>query len=402
MRLIDRPFYVDRLWKWRDHQPVKVITGVRRSGKSVLLQLFQRRLLASGVNADQIITYNFESPELPDFGNWREVWQHIAPRLSGERMTYVFLDEVQRVPEFERLIDGLHVLDHVDIYVTGSNAHMLSGELATLISGRYVNITVQPLSFGEFCQAGDYHGDYARHYMEYLQRSSFPYTLSLDGDMSMIGDYLDGIYSTVLLKDVLARRPHGDASLVDRVARFLFDNIGSVTSVRNIANVLSANGMKTNGNTINGYVDALCDAFLFMRARRYDIRGRELLASGCKYYAADMGMRYRVTGNRAGDTGHMLENVVYLELLRRSANVMVGQHDGREVDFVTRNGDDVRYYQVAESVRDDATREREYAPLRAIRDNYPKTLITLDEDLPMNTDGIHQVNAYDFLLGFRD
>ena len=398
-KIVPRPSYIEHLHKWRDRDVIKVVTGVRRCGKSTILELFRNELLRSGIAANQIVSLDFEDPDTPDFGSWRNVWNWIKPQIVNGRMTYVFLDEVQRVPEFEKLVDGLHARRGIDVYVTGSNAYMLSGELATHLSGRYVEIPMQPLSFREWCDATGATGDWARRYAEYLRFGSFPYVLSLDRDVRLVGDYLDGIYNTVLVKDVLRRKKLSDAALVDRIARFLFDNIGNPTSLRNVANALSAGGLKTNGNTVEGYVDALCDAFLFRKAARYDIRGKEILAGGCKYYAADIGLRYRLSGNRDGDSGRILENVVFLELLRRWPNVLVGRQDGREVDFVTRNGDRVHYWQVAETVRDAATREREYAPLLSIRDHHPKTLLTLDEDLPSDRDGIRRVNALDFLLG---
>lgn len=398
MELVDRPYYLNRLLKWRDHDLIKVVTGVRRSGKSTLLELLRGRLRKSGVAESQLVSVNFEDPDLPPFADWREAWGHIKPRLRKGRRTYVFLDEPQRLAEFEKLVDGLASLGDVDVYVTGSNAYMLSGELATYLAGRYVEIHMQPYSFREYCEARQAHGDYPRHYIDYIRNSSFPYALALRQDPEMIGDYLDGIYNTVLVKDVLRRKKLSDAGLVDRTARFLFDNIGNVSSIRNIAGALNALGAKTNGNTVDGYVEALCEAYLFRKAERYDIRGKSILSSGCKYYAADLGLRYRLSGNRSGDSGRVLENIVYLELTRRSGNVLIGLQDGREVDFVTRDGDDVRYYQVSESVREAATREREFAPLEAIGDNYPKTLITLDEDLPADRNGVRQVNAYDFLL----
>ena len=225
--------------------------------------------------------------------------------------------------------------------------------------------------------------------------------MSLAGESELIPDYLDGIYNTVLVKDVLKRKRLSDAGLVDRVARFLFDNIGNVTSVRSMAGVLSNSGIKTNANTVDGYLDALCQAYLFRKARRFDIRGKELLQTCCKYYAADLGLRARALGHRIGDTGRILENVVYLELLRRTQNVFVGQHDGSEVDFVTRDGGDLHYYQVSETVRNAETRARELAPLLAIRDNHPKTLITLDEEPRASLDGIRQINAYEFLIGAK-
>ena len=399
MDYIGRPYYVQQLERWRDRDLIKVVTGVRRCGKSTVLEMFRTRLRETGVSDDQMVVLNFEDPDTPEFPTWRAVWNYIKPRLNANATTYVFLDEIQRVPEFEKLVDGLHSRKNIDVYITGSNAYLLSGELATYLSGRYVEVKMQPLSFREYCDAVGGEGDYARKYTDYLRRSSFPYAVSLGKDAGLVGDYLDGIYNTVLVKDVLRRKRLSDAGLVDRIARFLFDNIGNVTSLRNIASSLSAGGAKTNANTVEGYVVALCDAFLFRKAERYDIRGRELLSSGCKYYAADIGLRYRLSGNRAGDSGRVLENVVFLELLRRSNNVLVGQHDGREVDFVTRDGDDIRYYQVAETVRDAVTREREFASLMAIRDHYPKTIVTLDEDLSSTFNGIRQVNAFDFLLG---
>lgn len=401
MSIFRRNLYLDALGKWRDKDVIKVLTGIRRCGKSTLLELFKEDLLSSGVAESNIVFVNFEDPDIPELKGWRDVWDYIKPRLADNGRNYVFLDEIQRVEEFERLVDGLSARKNIDVYIAGSNAYLLSGELATYLSGRYVEISVQPLSFAEYCQAKNVKGDYARHYSNYVRFGSFPYVLTLDGTPELISDYLDGIYNTVLVKDVLKRKRLSDAGLVERVARFLFDNIGNVSSVRNMAGILLNSGIKTNANTVDGYLDALCQAYLFRKARRFDIRGKELLQNCCKYYAADLGLRARALGHRVGDTGRILENVVYLELLRRSTNVFVGQHDGREVDFVTRDGGDLHYYQVSETVRSAETREREFAPLLSIRDNYPKTLITLDEEPRASLDGIRQVNVYEFLLETR-
>lgn len=398
MSIFRRNQYLDALCEWRDKDVIKVLTGIRRCGKSTLLELFREDLLSSGVAESSIVFINFEDPDVPDFKVWRDVWDYIKPRLAANGRNYVFLDEIQRVEEFEKLVDGLSARKNIDVYITGSNAYLLSGELATYLSGRYVEIAVQPLSFAEYCQAKNVKGDYPRHYSNYVRFGSFPYSLTLGDESELISDYLDGIYNTVLVKDVLKRKRLSDAGLVERVARFLFDNIGNVSSVRNMAGVISNSGIKTNANTVDGYLDALCQAYLFRKAQRFDIRGKELLRNGCKYYAADMGLRARALGHRVGDTGRILENVVYLELLRRSVNVFVGQHDGKEVDFVTRDGGDLHYFQVSETVRSAETRAREYAPLLAIRDNYPKTLITLDEEPRASLDGIQQINAYEFLL----
>ena len=401
MSIFRRDLYLNALGKWRDKDVIKVLTGIRRCGKSTLLELFREDLLSGGVAESNIVFINFEDPEIPDFKGWRDVWDYIKPRLADKGRNYVFLDEIQRIEEFEKLVDGLSSRKNIDVYITGSNAYLLSGELATYLSGRYVEIAVQPLSFAEYCQAKNVKGDYPRHYSNYVRFGSFPYALTLADESELIPDYLDGIYNTVLVKDVLKRKRLSDAGLVDRVARFLFDNIGNVSSVRNMAGVLSNSGVKTNANTVNGYLDALCQAYLFRKAQRFDIRGKELLQTCCKYYAADLGLRARALGHRVGDTGRILENVVYIELLRRSSNVFVGQHDGREVDFVTRDGGDLHYYQVSETVRSVETMKREFAPLLAIRDNYPKTLITLDEEPRASLDGIKQINAYEFLLETR-
>lgn len=399
MKLFERPIYLERLWRWRDKDVIKVISGMRRCGKSTLLQLFQSRLLASGVKKSQVVAINLEDLKFSDLSSWRELWDYIKPKLKAGKKTYVFLDEIQRVQEFEKLVDGLYANKDVDVYITGSNAYLLSGELATYLSGRYVEIRMQPLSFREYCAALSVDSDFMRHYAEYVRWGSLPYVLTLADTARQVGDYLDGIYNTVLVKDVLSRKRLSDTSLVNRIARFLFDNVGNLVSVRNVSNNLNAGGASTNANTVDGYIDALCDAFLFYKAERFDVRGKALLRSGFKYYAADLGLRNRLIGYRVGDYGHVLENVVYLELLRRSQNVYVGQHDSSEIDFVTRDNGELQYYQVAETVRDHETREREYAPLRALRDSYPKTLITLDEEPPADLDGIRQINAIDFLLG---
>ena len=398
MAIFKRELYLNALRKWRHRDLVKVLTGIRRCGKSTILETFRDELLAGGIDASSICYINFEDPDTPEFSSWRDAWAYIKSMLANEGQKYVFLDEIQRLVEFEKLVDGLLSKKDIDVYITGSNAYLLSGELATYLSGRYVEINVQPLSFAEYCAAKGASSDLARHYADYIRYGAFPYVLLLADDTSLVPGYLDGVYNTVLVKDVLQRKKLSDVSLVNRVAEFLFDNIGNTTSVRNIAGAITSSGIKTSGATVDGYLKSLCEAFLFREAPRYDIRGRELLQTCSKYYASDIGLRSRSLGFRVGDTGRILENIVYLELLRRTPKVYVGQHDGREVDFVTSSGGELHYYQVAETVRDEKTRKREFAPLQAIRDNYPKTLITLDEDPQANLDGIRQVNAYEFLL----
>lgn len=396
--MINRPYFLDWLWSWKDKKMIKVVTGIRRCGKSTLFELYQAQLLASGIKPEQIISLNFEDPDVGEFQSYREVWDLLTPRLKQEGRCYIFLDEVQRVPEFEKLVDGLFAKKHTDIYITGSNAYFLSGELATFLSGRYVEIKMQPLSFREYVEAQGPGEDRETHYKNYLRYSSFPYTLSLGQDLRQIRDYLSGLYNTILLKDVMLRKGFKDTALLERVTRFLFDNIGSMTSIHKIAATLSSSGMKTTPQTIDNYVHALCDTFLLYQVKRYDIKGREYLKTNAKYYLADIGLRYFLLGGKGGDQGHILENSVFLELLRRSGNVHVGKVGEREVDFMTQEGDQITYYQVALSVRDEGVLQRELAPLQEIHDHHPKFLLTLDNDPEMSHNGIRQRYVLDFLM----
>ena len=396
--MIDRPYYLDWLERWRDRDVIKAVTGLRRCGKSTLFQLFRQKLLASGVAENQIVSLNFEDTELDRLQTRADVQTYLKPRLLAGRTTYVFLDEVQRIPQFERLVDGLFVKKNVDVYITGSNAYMLSGELATYLSGRYVEIQMSPLSFSEYVRGVGAVGGYLEHYRDYLRFSSFPYTVSLNKDASLVQDYLAGIVNTVLLKDIVARKGIRDLPLLERVVRFIFDNIGNLTSMRKIADTLASSGAKIAQHTLESYAGALCEAFLIYRAGRYDIKGRELLRTGHKFYAADIGLRHYLLGGRGGDDGRILENIVFLELKRRSREVFIGKAGTSEVDFVTRAGDAICYYQVASSVTDPATLARELAPLAAIKDHHPKILLTLDYTLPASHHGIRQLNALDWLL----
>ncbi|MDR0842058.1 MAG: ATP-binding protein [Acidobacteriota bacterium] len=387
------------LERWRDRDVIKAVTGLRRCGKSTLFQLYLQKLLVSGVSKEQISVLNFEDTELDSLQTYSDVLSYLKPRLHATRKNYVFLDEVQRIPQFERLVDGLYVKKNVDVYITGSNAHMLSGELTTFLSGRYVEIQMTPLSFSEYVQGVGATEGYLEHYRDYLRFSSFPYTVSLNKEVALVQDYLAGIFNTVLMKDIVARKGIRDLPLLERVTRFLFDNIGNLTSMRKICDTLASSGSKIAQHTLESYAGALCETFLLYRAGCYDIKGKELLRAGHKFYVADIGLRHYLLGGRGGDDGRILENVVFLELKRRSREVFVGKAGTAEVDFVTRTGDDIRYYQVAASVVDPKTLARELAPLIAIKDHYPKHLITLDYSLPASHNGIRQLNAIDWLLG---
>lgn len=395
---INRPYFTNWLSSWRDKDIIKVVTGIRRCGKTTLLRLFRDKLLAEGVDPRQIVSINFEDPDTGVFRTFADAWAFVRSKMDDSLgRIYIFLDEVQQVPEFERLVDGLFVKRNTDVYVTGSNAKFLSGELATFLTGRYVEIVMQPLSFAEYRSAFP-ELPKSETFSNYMRFGGFPFVTTLAGNDESRRDYLSAIFDTIIYKDVLARLGLRDGAILKRIVRFMFDNVGNPLSVNRIAGTLKADGTTIASRTIDTYVNALCETFLVHHATRYDIKGRSYLKTLGKYYIADQGLRAVVTGERGGDIGHVFENIIFLELKRRYRDVHVGTVDGREVDFVTFENAAPRYFQVALSVRDEATLKRELAPFRAIRDQYPKTLITLDNDPPLDHDGIRQINAVDFLL----
>ena len=398
--MIDRPEPLRWLAKWKNRESVKTITGVRRCGKSTILALFRKHLLSEGVPPERILSINLEHPDFSGISNDDNLMAWLRPRLAHDGTTYVFLDEIQRVAQFERAVDGLVALGNVDVYITGSNAYLLSGELATYLAGRYVELHLYPFSFREWFEGtGGSHAYPERIWGDYLRFSTFPHDPLIHSDPQMVDDWLDGIYNSVLRKDVLARHAFRAPGVLDAVTRYLFDNIGNATSLRNIASTLASEGVRCDPGTVEEYVNALCEAFLIYKATPLDVRGKELLKTGAKYYAVDPGMRRFLLGGRPRDTGRILENVVFLELRRRFREVRIGRVAGKEIDFVARSGDDLRYYQVTETMRDEQTRRRELAPLLAIPDHYPKTVLTLDADPPSSERGVRVVNALDFLLG---
>lgn len=395
MRQIPRTTYLEQLNSWRDKQIIKVITGIRRSGKSTLMLQYQQQLLALGVKPEQIQVYNFEDLANENLLDYRTLHEHVTEKLSPDLQNYLFFDEVQMVKDYQRAIDSLFLRPNVDIYLTGSNAYLLSSEIATLLSGRYVEIKLLPLSFAEFCHQSDLSAE--ENYRRYVSLTAFPYGLQLP-HAEAVREYLDGLYSTVVLKDIIARRKLQDMDLLQRIVRFLADNIGSLTSIKSITNNLQAGGRKVSDHTVESYMQSLTECFLFYRIERYDIRGKERLKVGHKYYIADLGMRHLLLGIRSGDLGHLLENVICLELLRRGYQVMVGKMGDTEVDFVALKSGQPTYFQVALSVREESTLQRELTPLRQISDHNPKLLLTLDPDPVILHDGIRQVYALDWLL----
>lgn len=396
--MIERKEYLENLLRFRDKQLIKVITGIRRCGKSTLFELYQERLLNDGVAPEQIIAYNLEAGEYADIEDNKALFRLVADHLLPDKMNYIFLDEVQRVADFQKAVDALFIKKNCDVYITGSNAHLLSGELATLLSGRYVEIKMLPLSFKEFLSAYPADSNIDRLYQDYIHNSSFPYALELKRPRE-IRQYLEGIYDSIVLKDIVARRSISDVEMLKSVTRFLFDNIGNLCSTKKIADTMTSAGRKITVHTVEKYLDALIESFVFYRVGRYDIKGKQYLKTGDKYYAADIGLRYSVLGNKKADDGHILENIVYLELLRRGYEVYIGKVDSAEVDFIAIGDEGEEYYQVAYTVidADGKTLERELAPLDAIRDHNPKYLLTMDYGPMVSHNGIRQTNVLDWL-----
>lgn len=396
--MIQRETYMERLYGFKDKHLIKIVTGVRRCGKSTLLEMFRDRLKQEGIQDEQILWLNFEDFALSDLTDPRRLHEHVLANMASEGKTYVFLDEIQMVKDFPRVVDSLFLRRNLDLYLTGSNACLLSHEIATLLSGRYVEVPMLPLSFREVV---DYQGnrtELSRKYADYLRFSSFPYALELDGSQRKIDDYLAGIYHAVLIKDIVTRLGSAEVLLIESLVKFLFDNIGSLFSIKRIADTLTAEGRKISAPSVEKYLDALTDSYVMYRASRYDVKGRQHLKLNEKIYACDMGLRAWLLGRRASDVGHVLENVVYLELRRRGFDVYVGRLDAWEVDFVALRNGLPEYFQVTASIRDQAVFEREVRPLEKIADHYPKWLLHLDEDAPADHNGIRCMNALEYLL----
>ena len=407
---IDRKEYLDFLVKSKDRQIIKVVSGVRRCGKSTLFEIYKDFLLENGVAKNQIISINFEDMDYEELTDYKKLYEYIKSKMIEDKRNYIFLDEIQHVDKFEKVVDSLFIKENTDLYITGSNAYFMSGELATLLSGRYIELKMLPLSFKEYYQAKleyeklEQKGNrisktLIQYYNEYIVNSSFPYTLQLDSDLKNIHEYLSGIYNSVLLKDIVARLKISDVMRLESVVKYIFDNIGNLTSLSKIGNTLTSMGRKTDAKTIEKYIRGLTDSLLVHEVSRYNIKGKEFLSTLSKYYVADLGLRQMILGNRNIDMGHILENIIYLELLRRKGNVYVGQFDKNEIDFVVINSNEIEYYQVALTVLDENTLKRELDAFKNIKDNYPKYLITLD-DVMVNTDydGIKVVNALEWLL----
>lgn len=396
--MIERTEYLNELKNWKDKDLIKVVTGIRRCGKSTLFELFINYLKENGIYNDQIISINLENPEY-NFENYKDLYNYITKKLDNDKKYYIFLDEVQNVKEFQKAVDGLYIKKNVDLYITGSNAYLLSGELATLLSGRYIEIKMLPLSFKEYVSAFS-DTNYQQLFLNYMKNGGMPGNISiLKSNPNDIDKYLDGIFSTIVYKDIMARNNISDKMILESVLKFLFDSVGSPISTKKISDTLTSKGMSTSNHTVENYITAFVESFLIYKAERFDVRGKNLLSRDYKYYAVDSGLRSYLLGKKSdSDMGHILENIVYLELLRRGYKVYVGKVDDLEVDFVAENRDGLKYYQVALSVRDEKVLERELRSLQRTGDYYPKYLLTFDMDLESDYNGITKLNVVDWLL----
>lgn len=394
---IERPEYLEQLIRFREKEVIKVVTGIRRCGKSTLFDLYCEYLVQDGVSKDQIIRVNMEDPDYHDIRDYMQLYDLIRQQMHSEKMNYILIDEVQNVPEFQKAVDGLYIKENCDVYITGSNAYLLSGELATLLAGRYVEIKMLPLSFKEYLSALEDKTDLMLKYQNYIQNGSFPYVVQLEKKRD-IHAYLEGIYTSIILKDIMARYRIADAGGLDSVIRFMFDNVGNLCSATKIANTMTTAGRKIAISTVENYLGALTECFILYKAGRYDVKGKQYLTTGNKYYLCDMGLRYYLLGTKRADLGHILENVVYLELLRRGYEVYIGKVGNAEIDFIAIGEEGEEYYQVALTVMEESTLERELAPLESIRDHNPKYLLTMDFTPLTSHNGIKQWNVLEWLM----
>ena len=397
--MIERNEYLNKLIYWKDKRIIKIITGIRRCGKSTILELYKNYLKSNKVKDNQIISINLEDMEFEELSDYKKLYKFITSKIQNNRKYYIFLDEIQHVNNFQKVVDSLFIKKNVDVYITGSNAYLLSGELATLLSGRYIEIEMLPLSFKEYYNYYKKQKDKKVLFDNYLKFGGFPYTTELNNDNKAIEIYLKGIYNTVLLKDVVAKNKISDVMILENVIKFIFYNIGSFVSTKKITDTLNSNGRKVSVNTIENYLSALINCYILYRVNRFDIKGKQYLKTLEKYYVADTGLRDILITSQETDIGHILENVVYLELLRRGYKVCVGKViDEKEIDFVAESSKEIIYYQVCSNIKNVDILKRELSALSKIKDNFPKYLITQDETLEKTYNGIKQINIIDWLL----
>lgn len=399
--MIERKEYLKQLLSWKDQNIIKVLTGIRRCGKSTILKLYQEYLLNNGIDPSQIISINFEELEYEDLQDYKKLYQYIKDRLVENKMMYIFLDEIQNVPSYEKVVDSLHVKENIDIYITGSNSYIFSGQLATYLSGRYIEIPVLPLSFKEVYNPQT---DKEEAFQKYMKTGGFPYIHQIQLLNEQIDMYLEGIYNTVIVKDIEERinrknsKSVTDIALLKAISKYLSSVVGSPVSIRSITNYFKSNERTTSPNTISNYVEALCESYLYYPVEVMDVSGKEVLKSNKKYYIVDPGIRNYILPKQFYDLGFTIENIVYLELLRRRYNVNIGRNGRTEVDFIAKRNDVYTYIQVTASLVDENTFNREIRPLKQIKDNYEKIILTLDRYTLGNYEGIKVINIIDWLL----
>ena len=404
-QFVKRTAYLSSLHAYKDKDLIKVISGLRRSGKSTLLSMFRDELSDLDIEGYQIHTYNFELPENYLNKTWSEIYFEIKDKLIPNKQNYIFLDEIQNIPSFERLVDGLFATENTDVYVTGSNAYLLSSELATLLSGRYVEISILPFSFKEYLSArkidiSNKYLNYEALFFDYVNETSLPKGTEIrEEGMDKILEYLEAIYTTIVEKDITQRHQINDKRAFSNIVKFMASNIGSALSPNNISKILKNDGQTIHHSTVEKYLDYLIESFVFYKVNRFDLKGRKQLATQEKYYLVDVGLLNILMGkDRSSNRGHILENIVYLELLRRGNKIWTGTDRNSEVDFVCRTSvGDINYFQVAWQLSDEKTMEREFSALEKIKDNYPKFLLTTDS-YTQNRSGIKMLNVFQWLL----
>lgn len=400
--MIDRKEYLDTLLSWKDQKVIKVITGIRRCGKSTLLKLFQEELLKEGIESNQIISINFEEMEYENLLDYKKLYSYIKELVIENKKMYIFLDEIQNVQSYEKVVDSLYVKDNIDIYITGSNSYLFSGQLSTYLSGRYIELSILPLSFKEFYATTNLDKETA--FKKYMDIGGFPYINQANLDDSQLNMYMEGIYNTVIIKDIeerLNRKDNAnitDVALLKSISKYLSSVIGSPVSLRGITNYFISNERKISPNTVSTYVDALCESYLFYGVETMNISGKETLKSNKKYYIVDTGIRNFILPKQTYDLGFTIENIVYLELLRRNYIVNVGKLNNLEIDFIAKKNNEYTYIQVCASLVDENTFKREIKPLESIKDNYQKIILTLDRFTLGNYNGIKVINIIDWLL----
>lgn len=405
--MVIRKEYLEQLKSWKDEMVVKVVTGIRRCGKSTLLMQYQNYLRENGVDAEQIISINFEELEYEHLLDYRALYGYIKERLCIDKMTYIFLDEIQKVQDFQKVVDSLYVKKNTDVYITGSNAYMLSGDLATLLTGRYVEISMLPLSFKEYFDITS--GNPETVFADYMRNGALPYIAVMDKTQEKVDTYLEGIYNTVIVRDIEERqsrkesdpgkRKVNDLALLKNIARFLASSIGSPISIKSVTDYLISSGRKVSSNTVSDYMEALAESYVFYPAERFDVVGKQLLKSNKKWYMVDLGLRNHILPRRNYDLGFSIENIVFFELLRRGYKVNIGKYENAEIDFVAQKQGVLTYFQVTADMTAQTTFDREMGSFNRIKDNYEKIILTLDRFTLGNYEGIKVINVLDWLLG---